>query len=56
MLGLIVVVPLGSIAATVADMPRATRISVAVGLSIALAITAVVIAVAERDIGTLDEH
>jgi hypothetical protein len=56
MLGLIVVLPLGSIAATVADMPRATRISVAIGLSVALAITAVVIAVAERDISTLDEH
>lgn len=56
LLGLIIVLPLGSIAATVADMPRATRISVAVGLSVALAITAVVIAVAERDTGALDEH
>ncbi|MFN3689574.1 MAG: hypothetical protein ACK4UU_01460, partial [Fimbriimonadales bacterium] len=49
MLGLIVVLPLGSLAATLADMPRATRIGIAIGLSVALALTALVIALAERD-------
>lgn len=56
MLGLIIVLPLGSIAATVAEMPRATRIGVAIGLSVALAITAVAIAITERDLGVQDEH
>lgn len=55
-LGLIVVLPLGAIAATVADMPRATRIGVAVGLSVALVITVIAIAIAERNGGVLDEH
>jgi len=56
MLGLILVLPLGSLAATVADMSRATRVGVAVGLSVALAITAIVLVVAERDVGMQDEH
>ncbi|MCS6918145.1 MAG: hypothetical protein NZM28_00070 [Fimbriimonadales bacterium] len=56
MLGLIIVLPLASIAATVADMPRAVRIGVAVGLSVALALTAVAIAIIDRDLGSVDEH
>lgn len=44
LLGLIVALPLGSVAAVVADSPRNVRIGVAVGLTVALAITAIVIA------------
>jgi hypothetical protein len=48
MLGLIIVLPLGNLAATVADMPRTVRLGVAIGLAIAAALTALVIAVADR--------
>jgi hypothetical protein len=48
MLGLIIVLPLGNLAATVADMLRAVRLGVAIGLAIAAALTALVIAVADR--------
>ncbi len=54
LLGLIIVLPLGSLAATLADMPRATRIGVAIGLSVALALTALAIAITERDTSTAD--
>jgi hypothetical protein len=49
MLGLIILLPLGNLAATVADMPRAVRLGVAVGLAVAAALTALVIAVADRE-------
>jgi hypothetical protein len=49
MLGLIILLPLGSLAATVADMPRAVRLGVAIGLAVAAALTALVIAVADRE-------
>ncbi|MCS7208973.1 MAG: hypothetical protein NZ874_05310 [Fimbriimonadales bacterium] len=49
LLGLIVVLPLGSIAAVFADAPRATRIGIAVGLATALALTAILIAVVDRE-------
>ncbi|MCX7992848.1 MAG: hypothetical protein N2651_04170 [Fimbriimonadales bacterium] len=55
-LGLIIVLPLGSLAATVADMPRATRIGVAAGLGIALTITAIGIAIIDRGLNGTDEH
>jgi hypothetical protein len=48
MLGLIIVLPLGNLAATVADMPRTVRLGVAIGLAVAAALTALVIAVADR--------
>jgi hypothetical protein len=48
MLGLIIMLPLGNLAATVADMPRTVRLGVAIGLAIAAALTALVIAVADR--------
>ena len=48
MLGLIIVLPLGNLAATVADMPRTVRLGVAIGMAIAAALTALVIAVADR--------
>jgi hypothetical protein len=48
MLGLIVLLPLGNLAATVADMPRTVRLGVAIGLAVAAALTALVIAVADR--------
>lgn len=48
LLGLIVLLPAASLVATVADAPRATRIGVAAGLSLALAITAIVIALLDR--------
>ncbi len=47
-LGLIILLPLGSIVATLADSPRTTRIGVAVGLTVALAITAAAIAWLDR--------
>ncbi|MCS6919081.1 MAG: hypothetical protein NZM28_04870 [Fimbriimonadales bacterium] len=56
MLGLIIVLPLGSLAATVADMPRTVRIGVAVGLSLALALTAILLAIVERDGRQGDKH
>jgi hypothetical protein len=49
MLGLIILLPLGNIAATVADMPRAVRFNIAVGLALAAALTAVIIALADRE-------
>jgi hypothetical protein len=49
MLGLIILLPLGNLAATVADMPRAVRLGVAIGLAVAAALTALVIAVADRE-------
>jgi hypothetical protein len=49
MLGLIIVLPLGNLAATVADMPRTVRLGVAIGLAVAAALTALVIAVADRE-------
>jgi hypothetical protein len=49
MLGLIILLPLGNLAATVADTPRAVRLGVAVGLAVAAALTALVIAVADRE-------
>jgi hypothetical protein len=48
MLGLIILLPLGNLAATVADMPRTVRLGVAIGLAVAAALTALVIAVADR--------
>ncbi len=48
LLGLIILLPLGSIVATLADSPRTTRIGVAVGLTVALAITAAAIAWLDR--------
>jgi hypothetical protein len=48
MLGLIIVLPLGNLAATVADMPRTVRLGVAIGMAVAAALTALVIAVADR--------
>ncbi|MCS7300650.1 MAG: hypothetical protein NZ556_03750 [Fimbriimonadales bacterium] len=54
MLGLIVALPLASVAAVVADAPRTVRIGVAVGLSLALALTALLIALADRDAPTRD--
>jgi hypothetical protein len=48
MLGLIIVLPLGNLAATVADMPRTVRLGVAIGLAVAAALTVLVIAVADR--------
>lgn len=48
LLGLIILLPLGSVAATLADSPRTTRIGVAVGLTVALAITAAAIAWLDR--------
>jgi len=48
MLGLIILLPLGNLAATVADMPRTVRLSVAIGLAIAAVLTAVAIALADR--------
>jgi len=48
MLGLIIMLPLGNLAATVADMPRTVRLGVAIGLAVAAALTALVIAVADR--------
>jgi len=48
MLGLIIVLPLGNLAATVADMPRTVRLGVAIGLAVAAALTALVIAVVDR--------
>ncbi|MFN4033158.1 MAG: hypothetical protein ACK4ME_05955 [Fimbriimonadales bacterium] len=48
LLGSIILLPLGSITATLADSPRATRIGVAVGLTIALAITAAAVAWLDR--------
>jgi hypothetical protein len=48
MLGLIIMLPLGNLAATVADMPRTVRLGVAIGMAIAAALTALVIAVADR--------
>ena len=48
LLGLIILLPLGSIAATVAEMPRVVRLSVAIGLAVAAALTAALIAIAER--------
>lgn len=48
MLGLIVLLPLGNLAATVADMPRTVRLGVAIGLAVAAALTTLVIAVADR--------
>ncbi len=47
-LGLIVLLPLGNLAATVADMPRTVRLGVAIGLAVAAALTVLVIAVADR--------
>ena len=49
MLGLIVLLPLGNIAATIADMPRAVRFNIALGLAVAAALTAIIIAVADRE-------
>jgi hypothetical protein len=49
MLGLIILLPLGNLAATVADMPRTVRLGVAIGLAVAAALTALVIAVADRE-------
>ena len=49
MLGLIILLPLGNIAATVADMPRAARLNIAIGLAVAAALTAVIIALADRE-------
>jgi hypothetical protein len=49
MLGLIILLPLGNIAATVADMPRAVRFNIAVGLAVAAALTAIIIALADRE-------
>lgn len=49
MLGLIIVLPLGSIAATFAQQPRLVRIGVAVGFALALAATAALIAALERE-------
>jgi hypothetical protein len=49
MLGLIILLPLGNLAATVADMPRTVRLSVAIGLAIAAVLTAVAIALADRE-------
>jgi len=49
MLGLIILLPLGNIAATVADMPRAVRFNIAVGLAVAAALTAAIIALADRE-------
>lgn len=43
LLGLIIVLPLGSVASVIADSPRNVRIGVAVGLTVALVITAIVI-------------
>jgi hypothetical protein len=54
MLGLIIVLPLGNLAATVADMPRTVRLGVAIGMAIAAALTALVIAVADRAPNSLD--
>jgi hypothetical protein len=48
-LGLIILLPLGNLAATVADTLRAVRLGVAVGLAVAAALTALVIAVADRE-------
>ncbi|MDM7461728.1 MAG: hypothetical protein P3X24_008810, partial [bacterium] len=48
LLGLIILLPLGSVAATLADSPRTTRIGIAIGLTVALAITAVAIAWLDR--------
>jgi hypothetical protein len=47
LLGLIIVLPLGSVAAVVADSPRNLRMGVAIGLTIALALTAIAIALVE---------
>ncbi len=49
LLGLIILLPLGSIAATVADMPRAVRMGVAIGLAVAAALTALLIAAVDRE-------
>ena len=49
MLGLIILLRLGNLAETVADMPRAVRLGVAIGLAVAAALTALVIAVADRE-------
>ncbi|MDW8052818.1 MAG: hypothetical protein RMJ83_10125, partial [Armatimonadota bacterium] len=49
MLGLIVLLPLGSIAATFAQQPREVRIGIAVGFAIALAITATLVAMLDKE-------
>lgn len=48
LLGLIIVLPLGSVAAVIADSPRNVRIGVAVGLTVALAITAIIIGIIDN--------
>ncbi|GIV09677.1 MAG: hypothetical protein KatS3mg019_1768 [Fimbriimonadales bacterium] len=47
LLGLIIMLPLGSVAAVVADSPRNLRIGVAIGLTVALALTAIAIALVD---------
>lgn len=48
LLGLIIVLPLGSVVATLADSPRTMRVGIAVGLTVALIITAVAVAWLDR--------
>ncbi len=48
LLGLIIVLPMGSLAAVIAESPRNVRIGVAVGLTAAIALTAIIIGILDN--------